>query len=191
MVILLFLINYDKKQGHLILTSVHNNYLDVFFSNITHLGDGIFILLTGFILILKRIRLGFLIIISYTLSGLFVQLLKNTIFDDFDRPFKYFEDTSVLHQVAGVNIHVYNSFPSGHATSAFALFFALCLITENKLLKFTSLATASVVAYSRVYLSQHFIIDIWAGSASGIVFTFVTWIILKQSKYNFLNKSLV
>lgn len=90
---------------------------------ITHLGDGIFVILTGILILSVRIKYGLLVLMSYSLSGLLVQLLKNTVFDDFDRPFKYFEDTSHLHAVEGLNIHIYNSFPSGHATSAFALFF--------------------------------------------------------------------
>lgn len=182
---------FDKKTSHLILTSVHNKFLDSFFSLITHLGDGIIVALTGFIFLMIRVKYGLLILLSYSLSGLLVQLLKNTVFDDFDRPFKYFEDTSRLHIVEGLNIHEYYSFPSGHATSAFALFFAICLISENKLLKIASFVIASAVAYSRVYLSQHFLIDIWAGSVTGIIFALFTWIIIKNSKYNFLNKSLV
>lgn len=189
--VLYILLIFDKKTGHLVLTSVHNNFLDSFFTLLTHLGDGILVVITGIIFLVIRIRYGFLVILSYSLSGLFVQLLKKTVFEDFDRPFKYFEDTTPLHFVEGLNIHVYNSFPSGHATSAFALFFAICLISENKLMKFTTLVFASLVAYSRVYLSQHFLIDIWAGSVTGIAFTLFTWIILKNSKYNFLNKSLV
>lgn len=190
-VVIYFLFTFDKKNGHLFLTSVHNKFLDSFFSLITHLGDGIFVILTGILILSVRIKYGLLVLMSYSLSGLLVQLLKNTVFDDFDRPFKYFEDTSHLHAVEGLNIHIYNSFPSGHATSAFALFFSICLITKNKYLKFITFLLAAIVAYSRVYLSQHFLVDIWAGSATGIVFVLLTWLVLDNSKNNFLNKSLL
>lgn len=190
-VVIYFLFTFDKKNGHLFLTSVHNKFLDSFFSVITHLGDGIFVILTGILILSVRIKYGLLVLMSYSLSGLLVQLLKNTVFDDFDRPFKYFEDTSHLHAVEGLNIHIYNSFPSGHATSAFALFFSICLITKNKYLKFITFLLASIVAYSRVYLSQHFLVDIWAGSATGIVFVLLTWLVLDNSKNNFLNKSIL
>lgn len=190
-VVIYLLFTFDKKNGHLFLTSVHNKFLDSFFSLITHLGDGIFVILTGILILSVRIKYGLLVLMSYSLSGLLVQLLKNTVFDDFDRPFKYFEDTSHLHAVEGLNIHIYNSFPSGHATSAFALFFSICLITKNKYLKFITFLLAAIVAYSRVYLSQHFLVDIWAGSATGIVFVLLTWLVLDNSKNNFLNKSLL
>ncbi|MGE5356365.1 MAG: phosphatase PAP2 family protein [Deltaproteobacteria bacterium] len=188
-IILFILLFYDKKSGHLMLTSVHNMYLDVFFSTITHLGDGIFVIVAGVLFLLINIRKGLQILISYTLAGIFVQLLKNTIFEDFNRPYKYFDDPSVLHIVDGVNIHIYNSFPSGHTASAFALFFSICLFIDNKYIKAASLLIASLVAYSRVYLSQHFLVDIWAGSATGIIFALIIWTFLYRKNKKFLNRS--
>jgi membrane-associated phospholipid phosphatase len=59
------------------------------------------------------------------------------------------------------------SFPSGHATSAFALFLCLAFLSANRYIKLISFMSACFIAFSRVYLSQHFLIDIYFGSIIG------------------------
>jgi membrane-associated phospholipid phosphatase len=52
----------------------------------------------------------------------------------------------------------------------------LAFISEKEYVKITALLAAIVVSFSRVYLSQHFLGDIIAGSFSGmIVLMFFYW----------------
>jgi membrane-associated phospholipid phosphatase len=67
------------------------------------------------------------------------------------------------------------SFPSGHATSAFAIFLAVALISGNRYVKVLCFIFACLVAFSRVYLSQHFLIDIIAGSMIGCIGTLAVY----------------
>ena len=62
-----------------------------------------------------------------------------------------------------------NSFPSGHATSAFAVFTCLVLLSNNQFLKFVFFVLALTSAFSRTYLSQHWLVDITFGSIIGTV----------------------
>jgi undecaprenyl-diphosphatase len=72
------------------------------------------------------------------------------------------------------------SFPSGHSAGAFAGAWLL----NNKFPKFALLRyfIASLVAFSRIYLGDHYPGDVASGSLSGLVFAMVFYRILKRSK---------
>ncbi|HWY36960.1 MAG TPA: phosphatase PAP2 family protein, partial [Bacteroidia bacterium] len=67
--------------------------------------------------------------------------------------------------------HIHHSFPSGHATAAFALFFCLAFFAGKSSSKALYFLLALTVAFSRVYLSQHFFEDITAGSFIAVFFS--------------------
>jgi membrane-associated phospholipid phosphatase len=84
-----------------------------------------------------------------------------------------------------------NSFPSGHATSAFAIFTSLALVSNNKFLKIIFFLFAFLSAFSRTYLSQHWLVDITIGSLIGTLFSLVLYFAFYQSnKLQNLNKPL-
>ncbi|RZK40560.1 MAG: phosphatase PAP2 family protein, partial [Hymenobacter sp.] len=83
-----------------------------------------------------------------------------------------------LHIVEGVVMGTLKSFPSGHSTSAFSVFLLLTLLVKNKRWGYVFLLLAAAAAYSRVYLAQHFVEDVYAGSLLGTVLTLalVSWL---------------
>lgn len=102
------------------------------------------------------------------------------------RPAKFFDDhiADFLPIVDGVHLHHNHSFPSGH-TSTFFVFFTCCALlltyynykkTAKKRL-FSALSLVIIVllaalgGYSRIYLSQHFLIDVFVGSIIGTTVT--------------------
>lgn len=178
--VLIFLLklNFTKEKLHLLLTSRHSSFSDSFFSINTNIGDGVFVIIAGVLLAFYRVKNGLLIVSSFLLTGLVVQILKNCIFPDARRPFLHFQNPDILHQVKDVNIHIHNSFPSGHTASAFVLFFSLSLLSFRKYLQIIFFIMAALVSYSRVYLSQHFVEDIWAGSAIAILITTLLYFII-------------
>lgn len=123
------------------------------------------------LLLFHSLRSSVYLVTVYLSTGLVAQLLKKFIFEDCVRPVKYFHDQAALHLVNGVQMLSGHSFPSGHATSAFALFLGLSLISRNKFIQIACFLLACIVAYSRVYLSQHFLADIVAGSLIGTLGT--------------------
>ncbi|HXB39946.1 MAG TPA: phosphatase PAP2 family protein [Bacteroidia bacterium] len=167
----------DKIQLHQYFNSLLRPSLNGFFEYITYLGDGIFVVAAGVLLLILNVRKGLTTLLAYGLSAGFTQGIKYAFFADVDRPELLFEKNHLpLKLVEGVDINIHNSFPSGHATAAFALFFCLSFLSEKVSSKIIFFLIALTVAFSRVYLSQHFLEDITAGSFIAVCFSsLVCW----------------
>ncbi len=161
------------------LDKLHNPNLDQFFRFATYLGDGWSFTILSIILIFFRIREALVAVLVFLISGGITQLLKNFVFFKADRPVKFFEGQYQFNPVEGVEWAMHHSFPSGHSTSAFALFCYLSLLIPNKygILCFFLALTAAI---SRCYLAQHFFGDIFVGSLIGVF----TAVILHNSLNN-------
>jgi len=114
---------------------------------------------------------------AFTMLGalLVSSTLKKQVFPNNVRPRKYFENIYELNLIDGVNVHSNFSFPSGHTIAAFALFTFFALTNKNKWIKVISLLMALSVAFSRIYLSQHFLMDTVAGSILGVLLATVIY----------------
>lgn len=163
------LIHFSKGEIHLWLNRFNSDFFDVFFKYLTNLGDGICLPAFLLIMIWYRFRNGLYLVVVFLLSGLLVQILKHFAFHDMDRPIKFFGDSVHLHLVDGVHQLCCNSFPSGHSATAFGFYLCFAIVSKSNLLKIAMFILACLVAYSRVYLSQHFLLDIFAGSLIGVV----------------------
>jgi membrane-associated phospholipid phosphatase len=75
----------------------------------------------------------------------------------------------VVRSVRWVALHHKYSFPSGHATSVFTAAVIVSLFfLEKKWIAILCFAIAVLTAYSRVYLGEHFVMDVWMGSFIGV-----------------------
>jgi membrane-associated phospholipid phosphatase len=160
---------YTKAEIHIYLNKFHTPFFDNFFKLVTNLGDGIVLPLFLLIIVFIRFRYALLFLMVFLLSGLIVQLLKRTIFDDIVRPAEFFKGIYELYLVPGIKQYYQNSFPSGHSATAFGYMICFAYIFTNKWIKIFLLLVACTIAYSRVYLSQHFLIDIAVGSFIGVL----------------------
>jgi len=187
----IFLIYWGKKDAHLILSTVHGTLTDELMKIFTMFGDGLFMVLVGFFLLFKRIRYGLIILSSFLASSLLVQILKRFVFTDFKRPVAWFHDLGIeLYKVPGVEYHSIYSFPSGHTTTAFALFFGLSFMIKRDSLKLLCLILAILTGFSRIYLSQHFLGDALAGSLIGVITAVIMQHYFENAKALWMDKSL-
>jgi membrane-associated phospholipid phosphatase len=155
-----------EKEGQLWINSFTNAFFDRVFIVITSFAE-VNIVLPIFVLILWFSYSKFLFLLSsFVTSGLITQLGKRHIFDEMYRPYLIFENEP-YRWPAVEEIPLYMSFPSGHTTTAFAVFLGLSLVMNNKWLKLTFALTACIVGFSRVYLGMHFTRDICAGAIIG------------------------
>lgn len=181
----------SKGATHLEFNSWHSGFFDTFFTYITYLGDGLTALLVVIILLTIKFRYALFVGLANIISTLITQLLKHTVFSDVVRPKKFFEGVHDLYLVSGVDNHLYHSFPSGHSTCAFSLYFALALLVKDKIRKFALFLIALLIGYSRIYLSQHFLEDVVAGSFIGVVITGITFLYFKDNKNPSLDGTLI
>ena len=164
----IFLEMHSKGEAHLLLNQYRFGFCDYFFSLATYLGDGYTVVATVVILCFIKYRHAFFVALGNVISAAITQTLKHTFFADQLRPSKYFEGIAQLKLIPWVENYSYNSFPSGHTTAAFTTCLCIALVLENKYLKSLLFLTALAIGLSRVYLSQHFLNDVYAGSVIGV-----------------------
>ncbi|RRA98818.1 phosphatase PAP2 family protein [Larkinella rosea] len=154
---------------------------DLFFQYVTNLGDGAFAVIVIVVLLFRSFRAALMGVAAFLLSTLIVRVLKEVVFTGSLRPLKYFEHSEWQYRIIdGLDIHSYNSFPSGHSTTAFAVFSLLALLDERKNRGWFWALLAVVTAYSRVYLFQHFVEDIYVGSIIGTVSSVVVFLLFSR-----------
>ena len=173
---------FGNAKIHLFINQFHGTLTDNLYAIITNAGDGLFVVFIIGILLFIRLKYACLLALSHIGSGLSVQILKRTFFGGLPRPALYFQHIHSLYFVRGVEMNYLNSFPSGHSTTAFVLFFCLALISKNNIIKLCCFLLACLTAFSRVYLSQHFLGDITAGSLIGILIVTLVYFLLKRLK---------
>jgi membrane-associated phospholipid phosphatase len=146
----------------------HHPAFDFFFYYWTNLGDAILYLALIPLLTMKRFSFGVFMALSAILQAIVIHICKRGIFRGAPRPVEYLEGID-FHQVPGLKLHHWNSFPSGHTATAMGIATALMIIFhKNERLRIFFLIAALLVAFSRVYLMQHFYLDVVIGSLVGI-----------------------
>jgi membrane-associated phospholipid phosphatase len=173
----------DKLQLHLFFNGLTGSPFDGFFKYATFIGDGVFIISFSLLLLLFNMQKAITVLLAYLASAGVTQGIKYGFFGDTDRPQLIFEQNHIpLKVVDGVNLYIHHSFPSGHATAAFSLFFCLSFFSKNNTVKVACFLAALTVAFSRVYLSQHFFEDITVGSFFGVLFSWLMCALLERAK---------
>ena len=171
-VVMVVLVSVNNKADlQLWMTSHNSPFADTFFHYYTYVGDWIPFAVAGVLLFWSFRAAGF-ILISQLVSGVFSRLIK-ALWNE-PRPVLYFKEhypDLQLHVVAGEHINMWHSFPSGHTITAFAFFLALTYFTKNRAWQVLYFVLAVLVGFSRIYLQQHFAIDVLVGSLVGLLVT--------------------
>lgn len=189
----ILMLSYSKTELHLISNNLNSPFFDQFFRYATWLGDGIIVAVVAVILLFVSFRYTIAFLIGSLITSGIVHLFKKVLLTDVYRPSKYFElfEETKLHLIEGVNLHSLQSFPSGHSATAFSVFFFFALILHRPGLKVLMFILALTVAYSRVYISQHFLLDITVGSFIAVTVVFFIFIWVETWKKDWLDRSLI
>ena len=190
LILAIALLVVPKAELHLALCQPHTPFLDAIVPVFSDLVDWLPYLCVV-LLLFYRAGWATLLASNLLLSTLIVQPIKHIIHAP--RPLTWFADNMpeiTLPLVEGVRMNLWLSFPSGHTTTFFVLFFTLSIIlcAENikgkNILSFICFLCASFGAYTRIYLSQHFALDIFAGILIAVCSTLVLYFFLVKRTQN-------
>jgi len=123
-----------------------------------------------------------IIVYSFVISTLLTQVPKQVFFPTITRPIASGIDPQLIHTVKGVVMHQLNSFPSGHTATAFTIFLLTIYLFDNKKMVLIGLIYAMLCGYSRVYLGQHFPLDLGGGIIVAILTVEISKRIRKNNK---------
>ena len=165
---------WSKGEIHLFINRFHVPAADIFFAWITNLGDGWSIVVLVLVLVLFSYRAALEMAVANILTGIASQALKRTVFSDVVRPSRFFETAAQLHTVPDVQLYAYQSFPSGHSATVFTTCTVLSFLWGSTRNQAGFWFVAVLVAFSRVYLSEHFLQDACGGSLLGFIIGFGT-----------------
>lgn len=177
---LVYLLTVGKAASFIGLNPYHRTTLDTIFICVTFLGDGRFAILICLIfLVMRRWSRAFQLIAAFLVSALVAQILKNVF--SMPRPKQFFPAGQYSYFIDGVTHIGFASFPSGHTTSVFALATLLAIFDSNKKTNVLYLLAAVAVGYSRIYLGQHFLVDVLVGSVIGtLTAVLIHWLFLTK-----------
>ncbi len=186
---------FDQSVISFVAENVGNPILDIIMQSITESGDIYYMLGFGIIILLvKRTRrIGITLMILIVFSTLLTGYIKCGV--DRDRPSFDYEgvpfpveisrDTYALFCEGGLDA----SFPSGHAARSviFGIILAFALSERFPRGCYLLFAYPVLVSLSRVYVLQHFPMDIIGGAILGIM---LTGVMAHRTKlYNIFEKS--
>ena len=80
---------------------------------------------------------------------------------------------SLLFEVPGSPIAAWRSFPSGHTAGAFTALGFFAVISKHRVVEILYVILAALVAFSRLYLGQHYLHDV----AAGICIAMLVWLV--------------
>ncbi|NLJ07338.1 MAG: phosphatase PAP2 family protein [Sphingobacteriales bacterium] len=167
---------FPKPESFLAVNRMQTLTGVAFFKIITLLGNAWIYLIMIVICLFIRFRFSLIFFSAFVLEGLLSQFLKKIVFQDVYRPLKYFELQGIDINIAeGVKLYRHFSFPSGHSATAFTVFSLMAFLILPAKFRWVALLFALLTAFSRVYLGQHFIPDIAAGSFNGLLVASVVY----------------
>ena len=184
------LLFFPKGELHLFLCHPHTPFLDKIVPIFSDFVDWLPYLVVVLLLFYRTGWATFLAS-NLLLSTLIVQPIKHLV--NAPRPLTWFAENmpdATLSLVDGVKMNLWLSFPSGHTTTFFLLFFSLSIIlcSENGkgkyILSFLCFLLATFGAYTRIYLSQHFALDVLAGILIASFTTILLYYFLVQKTKN-------
>ncbi|PSL43389.1 membrane-associated phospholipid phosphatase [Chitinophaga niastensis] len=166
---------YSRTDVYFFINHLHTPTGDFVFPYITELGSTAATVVFSLLLFFINKRMGIVMALAYIITAIISFTLKFLV--GFPRPHRYFAARlQDIYFVPGVEIlDNFRSFPSGHSVCAFTAATVLSYYAKNKYWSFLYLSLALLVAWSRMYMSQHFLEDVTAGAILG-VFVSMIWL---------------
>ena len=159
--------------------TLNNKHLNIFFNNITEIGNSLWFFLIsicGFLLFFflekkinknyfNKIKKIFLFLFSSILiTGVLTQIVKHLVGRPRPNHVNYAESLGINFFSLDSSFH---SFPSGHTSTIFIVAIVLCLLTPK--IKYFYMFFAFLVGFSRVVVGAHYFSDVLGGIAIAFI----------------------
>ncbi|WP_421919742.1 phosphatase PAP2 family protein [Marinifilum sp.] len=158
---------YSKTEFSILVNQYSSSFTDPIFNGITQLGLGGLLAVLAVVLLFIRYYYAILCTGILAVSGIVTFIFKRVLFSDAMRPLYYLGDLQ-LRFPAGMEEHFKRSFPSGHTMTIFAAAFILFWVYRNSRVATINFTIAVLVGFSRIYLFQHFLVDVYVGAILGV-----------------------
>lgn len=153
---------------------------DVFFNFYTQTAEWLLIVIAAILSFYTNRIVGIVFLATASIQGLIVLAIKQWV----NAPRPATVAIEQIRSIPGVPLQYWNSFPSGHTAIAVLCygFIALSINTllrkNNKIVQLCLLYLAAAMAYSRIYLGQHSLLDVSIGGILALIFLQTSqWII--------------
>jgi membrane-associated phospholipid phosphatase len=178
LVVALFLLIYGKENSFLVINKYNSPQFDYVFRYWTYLGDGIiWVPLFLYILLFKR-DYFIAVLAALIICTALTHFLKRVIYPDEFRPIVILGEK--VRVIQGYYMNREHSFPSGHTSTAFTLALLIASLVKKNFLVYFFPIIAFFVGYSRVYLAQHFVTDVFAGMLIGIISAYLSLLVYER-----------
>jgi membrane-associated phospholipid phosphatase len=160
------------------------NAVFIFF---TKLGEiEVWVIAAIFLAIFKNYRAGLIVLLAGLTVLLSAFLAKDVLHTD--RPAAYLSSINREKEVVFVpNVEVFRgktSFPSGHTMSAFAFWGMMAIVSRRRVwVDIFCALIACGVGFSRIFLCEHFLVDVGAGGSLGLLIFFIFWQISRNTRF--------
>lgn len=163
--------------GNVQFNGTRSFLLNVFFVNFTFMGDAVFVLAVGaiFLFYYRQPQKAKILFFNFLFTMLLVQLFKNLLHSGVFTI--YFEESQYLFNSTFIKETAHEQLPSGHTALAFSLAACLASFTRRKSTRLMLLLGCILLAFSRMYLAKHALMDVvegaLIGAASSVVMSFL------------------
>ena len=173
------------ERGDMVLffNGLRNPIFDTFFVKASSLGNAIIVPFVLILVLRFRFKWLAIFILGFLIQVGLVILFKKGFYAGELRPYLYFYRSGMadlLHLVDGVKIRYVNTFPSGHTATIFFLVSFFALLSRNKTATWVLLFLGLTVGLSRIYLIQHFYVDVYFGIVFGTISSIFAYLIIRK-----------
>lgn len=158
--------NNDKNNTTKKVIKEFSILMDSFLKQITHLGSITIVSIFLTLFIIFYFEASKKILISMIIVNLIAYIIKIFFFKP--RPKKQPTNTFIEHIDA-------SSFPSVHTARITTLVFWIFIFFNNIYLEIVSLILGILVAYSRIYLKKHYLIDVMGGAIIALIINLIIY----------------
>lgn len=171
---------YRQGSETLFMDSHHTTSMDLLFVFLTQLAEAVALSTICIFLFVSRLRYFIMFMINMAVVGAVILYLKHEVFADHVRPALFFGSSQHLRFIEGRPVLSRYSFPSGHTATAFASALMLAIFIQRTWASLCLLCLALLVGLSRIYLLEHFWVDVYFGSLVGVTVTLLVYIVLQR-----------